>query len=203
MEKYYSSIEDCPLDIFRKVVLFNDYKTLLISGEFDINKAMEAWNNIYDEYTNEVKSDAINVNFQIRKQIEVTKIEQEIINNCIFIICELHKAELLTGLTNDYDFFIFTINKYGFGFDKTKSIAEEVKRVLAQSKSYNTKIKRDIKELERREKIESKYSIDDTITTIEKFMGFQLNEKTTVKKYTSYLNSLIKFNSDAKSNKHK
>jgi len=78
----------------------------------------------------------------------------------------------LTGENNDYDFFIKTINKYGFGFDKTKNIAEEMTRVLAQSKSYDTQIKRDIKELERREKIESKYTIDDTISTVEKFMGF-------------------------------
>jgi len=200
---YYNSIEDCPLDIFRKVNLFNDYKLLLIIGEFDLNKAMEAWSNIYDEYSNEVKSEGVNINFQIRKQIEVKKIEKEIIRNCIFIICELYKAELLTGLTNDYDFFIHTINRYGFNFDKTKSIGEEVQRVLAQSKSYDTQIKRDIKELDRREKTESKYTIDDTITTVEKFMGFQLNEKTTVKKFTSYLNALIKLNSDAKSNKHK
>jgi len=202
MEKYWNSIEDCPLSVFRKVNLFNDYKALLISGEFDLDKAMEAWNNIYDEYSEQVKSDAVNVNFQIRKQIEVKKIEKEIVRNCIFIICELHKAELLTGFTNDYDFFIFTINKYGFGFDKTKPIAEEVQRVFAQSKSYDTQIKRDIKALQAREKTESKYTIDDTITTIEKFMGFQLSEQTTVKKFTSYLNALIKFNSDAKSNKH-
>jgi len=72
-----------------------------------------------------------------------------------------------------------------------------------RAQAWWIKIKRDIKELERREKTVSKYTIDDTITTVEKFMGFQLNEKTTVKKFTSYLNALIKLNSDAKSNKHK
>ena len=42
MSEFWHNIEDCPLSVFRKVNLFNDYKALLISGEFDID-SMNTW----------------------------------------------------------------------------------------------------------------------------------------------------------------
>ena len=60
MTKYYNNINDCPLDVFKKVQLDNDTKHLLVSGEYDEEKAKESWLSIIDEYQSKVKSNRNN-----------------------------------------------------------------------------------------------------------------------------------------------
>ena len=202
MSKYYDNLQ-CPLSVFKEVMNTGEYKPLLLEGEFNQDEAFLAWLNLYDEYTDKVNSKSNNVVFGLKKQIYILSGEYQIVKNCLFAIQELHNCNLI-NFENKFDikYFVKTINEYHYRFDETKDISLEVARVDKLLNNKLNQIKRIEKELQTYE--QKGGSFTDTIAAVEMFIRFQLNEeKTTVEKFVSYLNQMIKSSQDGKQHRHK
>ena len=192
MAKYLNNISDCSLDIFSNVMESNDYKLLLLSGEYDKKEASLEWYKLYDEYNAAVKSKSVNLQYELTTQVEIQKNEYALIKNCLFLIITMHEINLInTEVEYDINQYIKVINNYGYNFDVKKGIAKEFERVSKQIKNYVTRIESDLKQIEKLEEDAGNWSFLDTIGVVEKHMGFQMGEKTTVKKFVTYLNQLI------------
>jgi hypothetical protein len=199
MGQYLDNIDDCLLDIFEAIMDKHDYKLLLISGEYDQDEASAAWFKMYDEYNEAVKSKSVNLQFELTKQIEIQKNEYTILKNCLFLIIEMHKINLINSNTDyDIDEYITIINNYGYAFDKNKGVGPESERVNKQLKNYLTRIESDVNKIEKLKEESIEWGFGDTRSVVEKFMGFAMNEKTTVKRFVTYLNRLINSQKDAK-----
>ena len=199
---YYNNIDSTPLSIFRLVIDTGELKHLLIKGEYDENEALKNWMMLYDGYTLTVKSKTNNIVFSLKKQVYLLSGQYQIISNCLFAIQELYNCNLINMENKfDYDYFIRTINGYGFRFDITKSIPDELERVSKELKNKRSQI------LSLNKKIEnyntgSKQTFIDTISMIEKYLGFQIKEtETMVSKFVSYLNQYLEHAKQHKDNR--
>jgi hypothetical protein len=179
------------------------YEALLIDGEYDNNEAVKAWLRLYDEYTEKVNSKSNNVIFGLKKQIYILSAEYQIVKNCLFAIQELHNCNLINFEKKfDITYFVKTINEYHYRFDETKDISLEASRVDKLLNNKVNQIKRIEKELQTYE--QKGGSFTDTIAAVEMFIRFQLDEeKTTVEKFISYLNSMIKNSDNGKQHRRK
>lgn len=207
MSSYLNNIDDCLLSVFADVQRKHNYKLLLIDGEYNEEEAGEAWLQLYDEYNEAVKSKSINIQFEITKQIDIKKSEYIYIKNCLFFIREWNNIMLLDmfdlldnkeNYTNLIDDLISKINYFGYQFDKNKGIGKEVERISKQVENYKTRIESDLKDLEDANKKAKPWTFDDSVGGVEKYMGFPMPEKCTVRKFTVYLNMLIQANADNK-----
>lgn len=190
--QYYNSIKTTPLEVFRIVQDTDDFKPLLISGEFSNEDAAVAWMQLYDEYSMAVKSKSNNVVFALKKQVYVLIGEIQLISNCLFMIQELYNCNLISmEKVHDLSFFIKTINDYGFKFNEEDGVPTELERVKKQLRNKNSQIESLNKRIAGYN-TGQKSKFMDTIAAVEKYMGFQINEQnTTVSKFVSYFNQLI------------
>lgn len=197
--KYWDNIELCPLSVFKDVINNNNYKALLIEGEFKESEAVKAWILLYDQYSDKVNNKTNNIIFMQKKQAYILSIEYQLISNCLFAITELQNCNLISMRTvHDLTYFIKTVNEYGYKFDESKGFYQEVDRVKKQLNMKLKKIELIEKEIDKKQD-GSKGSFTDTIAAVEKFLGFQINEeKTTVAKFATYLNMLINSNENGR-----
>lgn len=202
MVKYWNSIDNTPLEVFRLVSDTGDLNHLLIDGEFNDAEADKAWMQLYDEYNLAVKSKTNNVVFGLQKQAYILTGKYQLIHNCLFAIQELHNCNLINmAEVHDLMYFVKTINENGYQFDVTKGIGNEIARVSKQTKNLRTQLESINKKIESYH-TDKKTKFIDTIASVEASMGFQINEQnTTVAKFVSYLNQMIEKN--GKSNKDK
>lgn len=185
--KYYNTINNCPLEVFKNVQLENDYKHLLISGTYDKEKAYEAWVEIMDAYQEAVKSNTNNTLFELQKQYEILKGEYDIIKVCIFVISQKLQINLLNELLPlehkfeklDYTEDIKNLNVYGYKFD-INNIDKDLIRVEKQSKNKITQIKRALSKIEKQSKDNGNWTINDTIFQAQKHQGFPFTKEAKV-----------------------
>ena len=194
MSQYLDNIENLTLDRF-KLCLKGDYKCLLLKGEYDELEAEKAWLNIYDQYTDSLNTKSNNVAFEMKKQVHILANEKLIINTCLFVVSELLKANFVNlEDVHEFDNFINIITEYGFKFDKEKP-ADSLIKLQKQIRNYDSRISSELKKIENIEKNDDKWTFDDTIAACEKYMGFRIEEdKTTVKRFVSYLNQMLREN---------
>lgn len=201
MSKYINNLDDCSLEVFRLCMMREKYELLHVSGVLNEEEAKEAWFNLYDLYSDSVQSKSNDINLELKKQIHVKSNEKTIITQCLFMITEISRITALTELIkasgadvefeHDIDDYIKIINQYGFKFDK-ENLVESIERVQRQIKNYDTRIQSDIKKIENIEKNSKKWTFDDTINSVAKFMGFQINKKeTSMTEFVSMVNMVI------------
>ncbi|WBC28469.1 head scaffolding protein [Rhodobacteraceae phage LS06-2018-MD05] len=209
MSKYINNIDECLLTVFRKVINNNDYKALLIEGEFDEKEANEAWLQIYDQWNDVIDNRNVSSQFEITKQIEIKKNDYMLIQNCISMIdmlyrinlqneiikeyCKLEKIDYPIDLEElNYDEYVNHLNKFNFKIDIKKGVLKELDRIKRQSKNYLSQIETDIKKLEK-ENNNKKGDFDDIIASVDIFVKFPTLFQTgmTVKMFANYYNRLI------------
>ena len=193
MSRYYNNIEDCPLKVFRLVQTKQSLEPLLVEGEYKEEEANEAWLQLYDEYSEAVQSKSNNISFSLRKQLIVSVNEYNIVKNCLFLISEKHNLNLINmDEVFDYSEQVNTLNTMGYKFNVEK-VSDEVGRVSRQLNMKKKRIETIKQEIERIEKKGGSWTFTDTIGSVEKFMGFQIDqEKTNLSLFISYLNQLLK-----------
>lgn len=205
---YYDSIDKCTLNVFRDVLINRDYKQLLISGEYDEEQASLAWLKIHDEYEKALISKSANMMFEYSKNIEALKIEHDLLRNCLFLISECTINNLLNKDDKDYaaidiDKYIKIVNSFNYRFEKSKGITSEVQRVSNQLKNYNSRITSIYKKVEKYNNDSGDWTFDDTIEVVEQHRKIAFDENTTVRKFVTAQNSIIRANKAAKeSNKN-
>ena len=172
-----------------------EYECLLISGDFDPEKASDAWLTIYDAYNAAIKTKSNNVAFELKKQIHILSNEKTIISTCLFVIAKLIEANIINfDDIHEFDSFVKIVNDFGYKFDKDKP-AESLKRIHTQLRNYDTRINMQLKNLEDIEKKGGDWTFSDTIGSVEKYMGFQIDEdKTMMVKFVSYFNQMLRQN---------
>ena len=192
--EYYNNIESTPLSVFRDVIIKGDKHVLFIgNGEYDEEKANEAWLTLYDEYNAAVNSKSLNITFELSKQAHILKNQYSMLNNCLFLIIEATNVNLINDNEEiNIDEYIKIINEYGYRFQKSKCIGKEVTRIQKQLSNYKTRIEHILEKIEKDNKKGSSDTFDTTINDVEMFRGIAFDEKTTVKKFTIVLNALIK-----------
>lgn len=201
MSQYYDNIEQCTLFAFRDVMVKGDFKSLFIKGDYKESEAKKAWENIYDEYNESVKSKSVNISFELRKQAEVINNEYSMLTNCLFAITEGAKINIINDNQEvNIDQFIKLINTYGYRFEKSKGIANEVVRIEKQLRNYKTKIEQIITKIKAIDEQGKEWTFDNTIDSVERFRGIAFDNNTTVLKFVVTLNALIKQGENKKNN---
>jgi len=198
---YYDNIENCPLESFKQVQLKNDYKYILISGDYDESKAKESWLSIIDEYQESVKSNRNNTLFEYQKQYHIVSGEYQIIKACLFVVSQKLQVNLLNELMPlelkfeklNYDEEVKILNQYGYKMD-INNIDKELIRVEKQSKNKLTQIKIAQKRIEDNTKDSGNWTINDTIFSCQKHQGFPFAKDAKVIDLVVCLNDLIRNN---------
>lgn len=202
MSQYYDNIEDCKLFPFRDVMIKGDYRGLLIKGEFDQEEAEKNYYKIYDEYDEALDSNAVNMIFELTKQIRFLANEYSYLNSQLFMIVEGHKIFLITGETPiDIDIYIENINIHGYRFNKEKGIAYECNRIKNQLKNYETKINVLLSKIKKNKEESGKWNFDWTIESVQIHRRIPFDKETTVNQFVVALNMLIKSNKEKKDGK--
>jgi len=204
--KYIDNTDDCLLSIFSKVIDTQAYELLLIEGEHNEEKAMDAWWRLHDEFTELLKNKSSSISFELIKLIEVKKCDYKRINDLVFQIETVHKINLLNSLdTNEFeiniDDLIKEINEKGFRFNKDKGIFKEAERIRKQSKNLISQIKIQSEKLE---KITSKSKASTFGKTIEMVMRdrkLSFDKDATVKDFVIAYNVMIEIQQQQNTNK--
>ena len=210
MAQYYSSIHDCPLNVFKQIQKDGDLKPLLISGEFDEQEANNAWLSIYDEYNTAVKSNRNNTTFERQKRMQILVNQYAMIKACLFLIVQKLQFNLLnqaTGLDKNYEPHTYekevkVLNDFGFKVD-INNIENELIRVEKQKENFKTKINIVKKELENDNKGSENWTINNTIFQCQKYQGYVFGPEAKVIDLVVCLNELILNNAQQKKNNGK
>jgi len=171
-----------------------DFKKLFIPGKDEYNEelANDAWLTLFDEYNEAVNSKSVNVSFELKKQVYITNGEYSFLRTSLFAVIELSRINIING--NDkinIDFFLKTLAEKNY-IIKKDNLANDIIRIDKQLKNYETKIKLMLEKINDEDKKTSSWTFDDTLNQVEMFRAIAFDEKTTVKKFTTVLNALIK-----------
>jgi hypothetical protein len=208
--QYYDSIYNCPLEVFEKVQIENDYKYLLIPidyknekdkenhlNSFNKEDAEKSWLNIYDQYSEKIKSKSNNNLFEYQKQLYKTAGEYRVIKACVFLIAQKLEVNLLNSLTPvehevlDYEEEVKQLNQFGYRID-INNIDTELLRVDKQSRNYETKLSVLNKKIDDDKKGSESWDISDTIFIASKHQGFPFKDNAKVIKLVTCLNNMMR-----------
>lgn len=205
--QYYNNIHNCPLEVFKKIQLDNDYKHLLIKGDYSESEAKKAWLEIIDEYQEAVKSGKNNTLLELQKQYHIKQNEYMIIKSCIFIIGQKLQVNLMNELLPidsnfeklDIETDVKNLNEFGYKVD-INNIDEDLIRVEKQSKNKITQIKIAQKKIEDQATDSKDWSILDTIFLAQKHQGYVFPKDAKVIDLVVCLNDQIRQNKREKAN---
>lgn len=134
--KYYTSIIDLPLSVFRQVQIKKNFYALIIEGKPTEKELLDAWDDIRDEYNDRMQDGTSKLHFNLLKEVALLKIKLQKIDMCI----EVLETELAIPYVPPQQKFKDKLNEMvesKFKFDRTKpeEFRAELKRARNRSKS--------------------------------------------------------------------
>jgi len=199
--RYIDNIDDCLLSIFSKIMDSSNYELLLIEGEYDLEKAYEAWTQIYEKFNTGINSRSSIIRFELIKQIELKKQKFKDISNLLFQITVISNVNVINSIDTDefeldIDDYINDINEHGFRFNKDKGINKELERVKAQSKNLISQINSESEKLNKLIGKKNDDSFEEIIEAVERDRSIPFNKEANVKKFIVAYNLMIKLNKE-------
>ena len=98
MQQYYHDL-NCPLDIFEEIYLGGSTELLLIEGKYNESDANLAWMELYDMYSDSVKSNKNNTAFTKANQMKELVAKYAMIKNCLWLIYQTLEINILNKAT--------------------------------------------------------------------------------------------------------
>jgi hypothetical protein len=201
--KYYQSISDTPLKNFIDVAVNNNIYALIISGKPTDTELLNAWSNIYTEYTDNIGNGE-------------HKLYTSVFSEVMYLTAKYKNIlVLIEALQNSNKFRIFhteayqTLNKlvgsnFPFSAQDCDANEEYLKKCLNRSKGLKIRldlqgVKLDsLKEKSTGEPVTKKY-FTSILNTLSQFAGFHIDDNITVESYCDWVQ---RFNSYCEKLKH-
>ena len=168
VNEYYKSSSLCPLWNFNQVLSLGNLKALTISGNPSDEELQEAWESIYSEFSEIIKDKSADLYFLSIKHKAAKK----------------HKIAYLSVLLQYYVNNPDEAEKLLIdeGFRVTDNIADTYRMAFGKVKRMNDDILHEEKSEEKREAVD----FDSIISELEKYQGYQFDQKSmTVKHFAN------------------
>lgn len=143
----------------RYLLILNDYKQL---PEYDVQELTSVWLSIYDEFSEIIGGNRSELHLMRHKQLAMNRHRYMVESHILSMIQRFPEDELI-DLAKDFG--------YHISLDNFKPTFEKAYTRLMRLKS---KIKKDEQQMAQRT---DRPDIDGLITTLERFQGYQFNEK--------------------------
>jgi hypothetical protein len=188
--KYYTSCEDLPLNLYITCQVDNDLSALVIEGAPSEEELKSAWENITEEYYDLAGESLDTYTLGLYFEVQAMNVKIEVIEQCLSVLKKYYCPDLVEILkqhgyplkedeTND---------QYISALEKIQKRSKVLLIQLQDKFSHLEKIKSSKK---KGDKITRKY-YGKLLAHLSKFFQFQISStKVTVSEYAAYLNEYI------------